>query len=165
MPSIVEFKTRFFRDLDKIQNATERAAKRSLSRFGAFVRTRARSSMRRRKKASAAGQPPSAHVGLIKQFLFFAYEPRDKNVVIGPALLGGKSRSGQTVPELQEYGGETQVQEAQLSGDLWVGQGRVKIDGRPVRLRRAKYPERPYMRPAWEAELPKAPGMFKDSIR
>lgn len=166
MPSIVEFKSRFFRDLDAIQNAEERAAKKALSKFGAFVRRRARSSMRRRKKASEPGQPPSAHLGLIKKFLFFAYEPESKNVVIGPALLNGSKRSdSQTVVELHEKGGSRAVEETQVRSGDWVASGRVKIDGLPIRTRQAKYPERPFMRPAFEAELPQAAPMFKDMIK
>jgi len=166
--NIVQFKTRFFRDLDKIQNAEERAAKRALSRFGAFVRTRARSSMRKRRKASAAGSPPSVHVGYIKKFLFFAYEPNARNVVIGPALLNGsKNTSEATVVELQETGGEAKRAEVQLSGGVWVRKNRVLPNGtiRKTRTRAAKYPARPYMKPAFDAELPKAAGMFKDTFK
>lgn len=163
--NIVEFKTRFFRDLDKLQNAEERAAKRALSRFGAFVRTRARSSMRKRKKASAPGQPPSAHVGLIRKLLFFAYEAQTKSVIVGPALIN--SKHGKSLVELHEKGGTLPVEEVQLGREFWVRKARVSIDGvpHPTRVRDAKYPARPYMKPAFDAELPKAADMFKNTVK
>src|SRR5690606_27235103 len=76
-----------FFDRRAVTSRVDRATRKVLSRFGAFVRTRARSSLRRRKGASPPGQPPSSHTELVKRFLFFVYESEQKGVVIGPALL------------------------------------------------------------------------------
>lgn len=127
-----------FFDRDKVQKAVDAGTKRVLSKFGAFVRQRARTSIRKRKKPSAPGSPPSSHVGLLRKGILFSYNPDTKSVVIGPALLNG-SNGSPTVPELLEYGG-----------------GAVR-GGKLVR-----YPARPFMRPAFRAELQ---GRLADSLK
>jgi hypothetical protein len=51
-----------FFDRAKVKNAVDAGTRRVLSRFGAFVRTRARTSIRKRKGTSPPGGPPHAHV-------------------------------------------------------------------------------------------------------
>lgn len=136
-------KANFFLDPKKILNAVERAKQQRLSRFGRFTQRRAQTSMRRAKGASRPGRPPHAHVGLLRKLLFFAYEKRAATVVIGPVLL----RAGSKVPYLMEYGGRT------------INKGRLG-QSRP-----ANYPARPFMQPAFQEELKKVPGIFKDSVR
>ena len=173
--SLDQFK-RYFFDRDAVQRAVDRMAVRRLSMYGAFVRRRARSSIRKRKKASKPGQPPSSHVGLLKDFLFFAYDPATKSVVIGPALLNQKLRgdatrpASGTVPEALEYGADLLVTELQLSGGGWKRSDllpRGDRKGRNKRVRTASLAERPYMRPAGEAERsnPKLIELFKDQLR
>lgn len=53
-----------FFDRKAVLAAVDKATLRVLSKFGAFVRRRAKSSIRKRKKASPPGQPPSSHSGL-----------------------------------------------------------------------------------------------------
>ena len=160
----IETAKRSFFDRPAVVKALDKAERRGLSKLGAFIRKRARSSLRKRKKPSAPGKPPSMHEGQIKKFLFFAYEPETKSVVVGPALLRKTSIS--TVPELHEHGGNTEIKEYQLSGGLWTTAKRFNFGDqeRPTRTRKATYPERPYMRPAFEAELPRAPEHFKNTF-
>lgn len=111
--TIGEFKDFFF-DRDLVKNAVDRSTVKILSRFGAYVRTRAQRSMRRRKKASNPGQPPSRHQGGLRDYILFAYERTGwsgHSVVVGPILFGttnfdkdGNKVLG-TVPALHEYGG------------------------------------------------------------
>ena len=118
-----------------------------LSRFGAFVRTGARSSIRKRRAVSEPGQPPSSHAGLLKKFIFFAYEPARRSVVIGPARLNQKS--GEALPAL-EYG------------------GRTKIASRRRRQRTVhtvSIQARPFMGPAFETEKPKLPALWARSVK
>ncbi len=49
-----------FFDTDRVKRAAGVAARRNLSKVGAFVRTGARSSIRKRKGISTPGQPPSS---------------------------------------------------------------------------------------------------------
>lgn len=52
--------------------------------------------------SSRPGEPPRVRVGLLRQFLFFAYDPDSDSVVVGPALL---PRAKGEVPSVLEYGG------------------------------------------------------------
>lgn len=132
-----------FMDRKAVQSAADRATLRVFSRFGAYVRTRSRQSIRKRKRSSRAGEPPSSHTGILKRFIFFVYDRQKRSVIIGPARLAGKIGSS---PEALEYGGKSQA--------VRLGKRRsIFID------------ERPYMHPAFEAEKPKLPSMWRDSIK
>lgn len=142
---IEESKRNFF-DRAGVADAVGKATRKALSRFGAFVRTRARTSMRRRKAASKPGSPPSAHVGLIKKFLYFAYDPEASSVVIGPVRLNGVV-DPDALPAL-EYGGSVEIE-----------------DRRRGKRREVDVKARPFMGPAFAAELPNAANLWKDSVR
>ena len=135
---------KLFFDTRKVRNSVDQATRRVLSRFGAFVRRTARSSIRKRKKISAPGQPPSSHTGLLKRFVWFGYEPHRRSVVIGPARLtqGGRGEA----PENLEYGGMATVI-------------------RQERKRRARIRPRPFMRPAFEKERKQLPSLWANSIK
>lgn len=130
-------KSLFF-DRAKVTNAVDRTIRRNLSRFGAFVRKRARSSIRTRKRISAPGQPPTNRTGLLKRNIFFVYEPSRRSVVIGPVLLNG----GSGAPELLEHGGT--------------------VIRRDVRM---NYRPRPYMGPAFEAEQDNLSRLWRNSVK
>lgn len=126
--------TELFFDRDRVVRSMDRATRKALSKFGAFVRTRARSSIRSRKGTSQPGKPPRSHTGLLKRFLFFSYEPSVANVVIGPAKLN----TGTKAPELLEHGGTD-------------SRGRT-------------YAARPFMGPAFAREVPNAPELFENAM-
>ena len=106
-----------------------------------LVRRTARSSIRKRKRTSEPGKPPSSHTGLLKKFIFFGYDPRRDSVVIGPVRLTQKGRG--EAPSLLEYGGNTSVEH----------RGQRK---------RARVRARPFMGPAFEQEQPKLPAIRRD---
>ena len=132
-----------FFDRTAVTSATDRAQRKVLSRFGAFVRQGARTSIRKRRAISQPGSPPSSHTGLLRRNIFFVYEPIRSSVIIGPILLNGTSGEA---PALLEHGGQT------------IGRRRKKR----VRM---TYRPRPYMGPAFEREKPKLPAMWRDSVR
>ena len=136
--------TKLLFDQDAVRRKVDSGTRRVLSKFGAFVRRTARSSIRKRKKPSPPGSPPSSHIGLLKKFIFFGYEPAKRSVVIGPVRLSQKGRG--EAPHLLEYGGSTKVEH----------RGKRK---------RAKVRPRPFMGPAFENEEPKLPAMWKGSVR
>jgi len=138
-----EVKQLFF-DSPKVVRAVDRTTRRVLSKFGAFVRRTARSSIRKRKRISEPGSPPSSHSGLLKKFIFFGYDPQKRSVVIGPERLTQRGRG--EAPHLLEYGGTGSVQ-------------------RKGKRRRAKVRARPFMGPAFEKEEPKLAAMWRDSIK
>jgi hypothetical protein len=133
-----------FFDRKKVMDAVGRGKRKVLSKFGSFVRQRARSSIRKRKGISAPGSPPSSHVGLIRRFLFFSYDADRDSVVIGPARLGG-TVDPDALPAL-EYGGPSTA----------ISRGK---------RRKIAVKARPFMGPAFEAEKPGLPAMWRDSIR
>ena len=160
-----------FFDRKKVTDAVDKTTRRIFSKFGAFVRQRARSSIRKRKDIARPGQPPSSHAGLIRTFLFFAWDQGKKSVVIGPARINRPAVSGRyTVPELMEYGGQvpgngkviyiTRKAGRDKAGRfVSKGKQRVVLDGM------LRYKPHPFMRPAFDAELPGLPPMWRDSIR
>lgn len=159
-----------FFDRKAVVDATDRGTRRVLSRFGAFVRQRARTSIRKRKdKISPPGSPPYSHVGLLRKFIFFAYEDRSRSVVVGPVRLNGTESRG-TAPRLLEYGGRVRGDGRTISVARGVGRdvkGRFVSQGRDTITLSGMltYRPRPFMRPALDAELPKLPRMWKGSIR
>ena len=132
-----------FFDRKAVMNKVDRATRKVLSKFGAFVRRTARSSIRKRKGISQPGSPPSSHTGLLKKFIYFGYEPIKRSVVIGPVRLSQKGRG--EAPHLLEYGGPTTVKD--------------KGKRKPAKVR-----ARPFMGPALEAERPKLPAMWRGSV-
>jgi hypothetical protein len=138
---------RMFFDRKRVIDATDKATRRVLSKFGAFVRQTARRSIHRRKRPSRPGQPPSSHVGLLKRRIFFGYDREKRSVVIGPAPINQRSPyPGTTVPELLEEGGRVRRRE----------KGKTEV---------LHYKARPFMGPAYENELPKLPAMWRNSVK
>jgi len=135
---------RMFFDRQAVVSKVDAATRRVLSKFGAFVRRSAKSSIRKRKKAAPPGQPPSSHTGLLKKFIFFGYDAARQSVVIGPTRLNQKGRG--EAPPLLEYGGKTTLK-------------------RGGKKRRVTYQARPYMGPAFEKEKPQLPAMWRGSVR
>jgi len=140
--------TRMFFDRKAVKDAVDRGKRKVLSKFGAFVRQRAKTSIRKRKRMSQPGQPPSSHAGLLKKFIFFAYDKGRNSVVIGPERLNQKT--GDAPPAL-EYGGRSRV----------TGGGRRRK--RVVRVVTIR--PRPYMGPAFEKEKENLPKLWRDSVK
>jgi len=131
-----------FFDQKRVIDAVSKAQRKVLSRFGAYVRRTARSSIRKRKRVSEPGSPPSSHTGLLKRTIYFVYEPQRESVIIGPTLLG----KGTDAPRLLEHGGT------------------VVRRKRKKRVRMA-YRPRPFMQPAFEKEQSTLPALWRDSVR
>jgi len=136
-----------FFDAEKVLRAMDNATRKSLSKAGAYVRQRARSSIRTRKQTSAPGQPPSDHGGALKRLLFFAYDQPSRSVVIGPTLFEGSARAGQSVPAPKA---------------LEIG-GPVTATTRKGRHLNLTYRARPFMGPALAAEA--AAGTIAEQFR
>jgi hypothetical protein len=136
-----------FFDRKKVTRAVDKATRVVLSKAGAFIRTTARHSIRQRKAASAPGEPPSSHAGLLKRFILFGYDARRQTVVVGPMRLNQKVGNA---PEALEHGGASVVVEGL----------RRRRRKRRVRIRR-----RPFMGPAMVKEAPKFPKLWANSVR
>lgn len=153
----VRVKSLFF-TVKAVRDQLDPAVRRALSKFGAFVRRRAKSSLKYKDGPAPPGQPPHVHrttvftakkgkrpkkgkppkpVSPLRELLFFSYDPRNKSVVIGPAIGGPKSGA----PETLEEGGT------------------ASRDGKTVTIA-----PRPTMRPAFRIELDKVGGDFRAII-
>lgn len=147
---------KLFFDRAAVVNSADKAAVKELSRFGAHVRRRVKSSIKaapkREKTArkrgligeaghyvSSPGDPPLSHVGGIKDNVYFGYDPSARSVVIGPVVFKGRARGARAL----EQGGDSEDSR-----------------GRIISVR-----ARPYMKPAFLAELPKVPAQFKGSVK
>lgn len=165
----MRFKTfqKMFFSSKAVTSRVDAATRRVLSRFGAFVRRSARSSIRKRKGASKPGQPPSSHTGLLKKFIWFGYEPKMRSVVIGPAKLTSKNTDA---PETLEYGGMHKLKTDMI---LRVGgpgrdeKGRFTL-GRRKKVRKGtklRISARPFMNPAMEKEKKKLSQIWRNSVK
>jgi hypothetical protein len=137
-----------FFDRAKVARAVDSGVRKVLSKFGAFVRTTARHSIRKRKAVSQPGHPPSSHVGTLKRLIFFGYDSARKSVVIGPTPFRGEA----VVPELLE--------QDHTAGT--VRRVRGKHRGKVVVM---TYRARPYMGPAFEQEKAKLPALWAGSVK
>lgn len=140
---------------------------RGLSRFGSYVRRTARTSLRKARQKKLAemtkeerqrfriaveyamrenrptprrptmpskpGEPPRMIGGQIKQFLFFSYDKDARSVVIGPATIDRPTGAPRVLEE---------------SGEVTTRNGRVRIE------------KRPYMQPAFAANISKLPSLL-----
>lgn len=132
-----ELKRSFF-DREAVVRRVDSGKRRVLSRMGAFVRTRSRSSIRYRRTISPPGQPPSSHSGELR-LIFFAWDSRSESVVVGPVPFRAKRVGSAVVPRLLEHGGPG-----------------ITSKGKPGYWR-----PRPFMAPALDHERPK----FREQLR
>jgi len=148
MVARIGVQTKFFDN--RVLRAADKAQRRQFFKFGGFVRTTSKCSIRKRKRKSRPGQAPTSRTGLLKRFIFFEVNEIEKSVTIGPVLLARASprvRTSGTIPRLIEEGGT----------------GRILNKGRKAEM--ARWKARPYMGPAFRKGLDAVPGVFEDTIR
>lgn len=137
-----------FFDSKRVRRSVDRTKRRSLSGGGAFVRTTAKRSMRRRRRPSQPGKPPTVREGSLKRLIFFGWDRRSETVVVGPLPI---KRS--PVPNVLEFGGT--IPSKRRRGKFGRRRGRVRIKARP------------FMGPALSKALERRvlPKQFKNSVR
>jgi len=143
----MRIKDMFF-DRAAVVRAVDGAKRKVLSKAGAFIRTAARTSIRKRKGSAPAGKPPHSHEGSLRRLILFGYDKAADSVVVGPV---GFKKS--VAPNVLEYGGDTVVLR------------RVGGRGGKLTSQKVKIAARPYMAPALEQERPKLPLLWRNSIR
>lgn len=129
-----------FFDREAVLKKLDAQQLRMLSRLGAFVTRRDKTSQRRRKGVSEQGKPPSAHLGLIRDNTFFSLDDSGgrKGVVIGPIAL---NRGHLGLLRALEEGGESTTMD----------------HGKVVKTQVAA---RPHTQPAFAKELTKLPSLL-----
>ncbi|WP_020473384.1 hypothetical protein [Zavarzinella formosa] len=165
-----------FFDTPRVIASIDRRERAALSKIGAYVRTRARSSLRNAPKkargklapGAPAGKPPYVHpenklftkehtnkktgavtdraFSPLKEYLYFAFDEKNKSVVIGPALFRKAAPKPYLVPTVLEQGGSVLVHK----------------DGK-VFMANAK--PHPFMVPALNAEQPNFAPQFANIVK
>lgn len=186
LKSMAQWK-KFFFTADAVTKRLEKAKLTALRRFGGYLAKTAKRSMRYRKGPSAPGQPPSAHKNkrraalkkmgramnngaLLRELLFFAYDPTTDTVVVGPQGFAAKGSNVPT-PQLHEEGGERTGQKGDvLEVKNPAGRDeRGRFFSRGVHLirmegKRLRFPARPYMAPALKKTRAKFAEMFRSTL-
>lgn len=115
----VKFETFF--DRPGVIARVKKGTKSALSKAGAFVRQRAKTSIKPARKSvtrdsktgkfvagaqaqPVPGKPPRSIKGTLRRLIFFGYDANSESVFVGPKLTTG-SNSNPTNPEVLEKGG------------------------------------------------------------
>ena len=151
----------FFFDRKKVIEAISAENHKRLSKAGAFIRQRARTDiLRRRKRPSRPGQPPTVHSRdsflNLRNILFFLSKDWE-TVVIGPRAIPSralKNSNRRTVPELMEKGGWVKTR-FKMRGKVYVPHYWSIYDSLPEheQIDIARYQARPFMGPALDKEI------------
>ena len=108
--------------------------------FGADVRSKAKSSLKKptkKRKSSNPGEPPVNRTGTLKNLIFYELD-ETRGVVIGPARFKGRSQGAKAL----EVGGKSTA--------------RIRGKKRAVRVKK-----RPFMQPAHEKVLKTLPEKYR----
>ena len=186
-------KASFF-DTKKIQKELDTFERKALSKLGAYIRRRAKSSIKnapkidvatgqitRKRKGlalrdavSAPGKPPYSHEGSLKRLILFAYDARGKSLVVGPA----KFKVGD-VPRTLEHGGSVTVrtpvprirskrrakpQQAAAYRRLVLA-GRIVVPPTQYDTRLVTIKARPAMKPAGDEEVKRFPQTLRSMAK
>jgi hypothetical protein len=174
MADFSSLKSSFFFDSAKVLNTVAAGTRKVLSKLGAFIRRRAKSSIRKSKQSALAGQPPKSHAGQLRDLIFFAWDAARQSVVIGPIAF----KSQAVVPELMEEGGTVTVsvlqsptgrkarsqEQAEAYRALILAGKIVPAQAIKVKVTK-KYAPHPFMGPARDAELPSFAGQLRGLTR
>ena len=112
-------------------------------RYAARVERAARDGQPRPRRPEAVSEPgetPRSHTGLLKKFIFYAYDPRSESVVVGPTIQG--AAKDRNAPKTLEFGGRVTTR-----------QGNFRVEPRP------------YMGPALDVSRPTFAAMWRNSVR
>lgn len=167
----------YFFDSPEVIDFVAAANRLALAEAGAFIRRSARSILRRRKRVSRPGEPPSVHSNLPQATLkniLFVYDRRSESMVVGPVALNQRNDDwiagfghNITIPQLMEFGGVLSILEKSADKGLsWRRQDRRRNprEWEIFRRRRAIYKPRPFMGPALDAEKDHIPDAWSGSM-
>lgn len=176
--------------INSVINKAEAANKKNLQKAGALLRLIARRSLRRRKKASSPGTPPSVHskhpYANLKNVLYSLLG--SDSLVVGPVLFRQPKNQDRLATNAQEFGGiihrRRTVTKSRVKGYRHTKTGKAvrvspaqaaafkrKIkDGSIVRpasspVTEAVFlPKRPTMATALKSASPKIPDLWKRTV-
>ena len=161
--------------LDRLNLPIDKATREAMGKAGAFIRRTGITSLRRRKKPSAPGSPPSVHTrdsySTLKNIRFY-YDPVRKILIVGivktnQIFIGPNGPATGTVPHVLEYGGAVGVIEVRKWGkwrraDLRSRRRNAEL---PTRVRSVDIAARPTMGPALIKTKPQLPAHWGNSLK
>jgi hypothetical protein len=184
----MHIRTRVRFDANRVKKKVDQANFRSLGHAGGTIRKTAYRSIRKRKKPSLPGSPPSSPTGRLRRSFRYEVERQTPGVVIGPV----NEISGR-LWNLHEFGGIARKRRrlkrhrfrfGQHGPIRSIGNGKfVRIELRTAaqanRARRLiaeenqrrgaakprRYPKRPFMKPALDTHRAQLPKFWRDSVR
>ena len=115
-------------------------------RFGGYVRTVAKNSIKpvgKKGTPSKPGQPPKSRKGLLKNFIFYGFDLAKRSVIIGPQKIHGLKGKA---PNVLEYGGN------------------ARNKSQKGHITNAKVSARPYMGPAFEKGKKKLSSLWANNV-
>ncbi|MCE9618428.1 MAG: hypothetical protein K8R92_00780 [Planctomycetes bacterium] len=121
-------------DKAKILAAVAKGEKTALMRGAGLVRIIAKRLIRKRKKVSLPGQPPSSHKGQLRNLMRFDFDTQSGSVVVGPEYWSQAAQ--RHVPQTLEFGGPAtgkdrrRVRKIGDGGEMRVSSGRFAGPGR-----------------------------------
>lgn len=142
---MIKINTRTFFNSKKVLRLLDKKTHAVFARFGKYVRTTAKRSIRpvgKKGTPSKPGSPPKSRKGLLKNFIFYAFDLAKRSVVIGPQKIGGLK--GKT-PSVLEYGGN--------------------VKGKRRHSTASKVSARPYMGPAFEKSKKKLSSLWANNVQ
>ena len=182
--SVANMKRLFF-DQKAVRGAVDKATRWVFTRFGAKVRGRAMASIKpppagevtvrlavpghgtpvtfTAPRSAAEGQPPHGESkSPLRRFIWFAYDPSARSVMIGPArLTRTRAQRASIAPQALEYGGQSVHTSVRFyrtgpRGGVHRLKANVKVNIRP----------HPFMRPAFDKTQEKdLAGLWRNSVK
>lgn len=163
--------TAAFFNTDKVTDKIDRVKRRFLFTFGAYVRTRARQSIKsggKSNKRSKPGDPPKFHTPFLKKGILFSVDTVKESVVIGPVVVPTEFGGPGALSALEE-GGTVSIREiigeqqgGRNSSGRFTAKKKIRFTGRRTRTR---IKARPFMGPAFEKEKANISEIWRKSGR
>ena len=143
---MIKINTRTFFYSRKVLRLLDKKTHAGLKRFGSYVRTTARRSIKPVGKSgqpSKPGQPPKSRRGLLKNFIFYGFDLAKRSVVIGPQKIVGLKGK---IPNVLEYGGN------------------IKNKSKHRTVTSSKVSARPYMGPAFKKAKKQLSSLWSNNV-
>ncbi|MFN3193906.1 MAG: hypothetical protein ACE361_25570 [Aureliella sp.] len=176
---------------EQLKRKTQQASFRSLGHAGGAIRLTAKRSIRRRKKPSSPGSPPHTQTGRLKRSIRYEVDRSQPDVVVGPINeiagrlwnmheFGGiakrrrklkryRFRVGEHGPiRVKTLGNAAKFARIRLQTAAQASRATRLIEEENQRRSVAKprrYPKRPFMRPALDANRSRLPKFWRDSVK
>ena len=188
---MIHLRTRVRFNANRVKRKVDQASFKSLGHAGGAIRKTAYRSIRKRKKPSRPGTPPHTQTGRLKRSIRYEVDRRSPGVVIGPINeiagriwnlheFGGVARKrrklkrhrfkvGEHGPiRVKSLGNAAKFARIKLLTAAQASRATRLIEEENARRGQSKprrYPKRPFMKPALDANRSRLPKFWHNSVR